>query len=63
MKTDLCNHQFSSLGFDVFKVTDELVEAVAAIHCKRCGMFRTKILTFRREIGAPLEDKKDSYDR
>lgn len=49
-KTEECQHRFSSLGFNVYKVTDNSVEAVAAIHCTICGMFRTKILTFRREI-------------
>lgn len=50
IKTEDCKHHFQSLGFNVYKVTDKSVEAVAAIHCTSCGMFRTKILTFRREI-------------
>jgi hypothetical protein len=49
-KTDRCEHEFDALGFDVYKKTDEIVEAVAAIFCKKCGLFRTKILTFRREL-------------
>lgn len=47
---DDCNHKFSSLGFDIFKTTDKKIEAVAAIFCEKCGLFRTKILTFRREF-------------
>jgi hypothetical protein len=46
----LCEHEFSSLGFNVYKTTETTVEAVAAIFCSKCGLFRTKILTFRREI-------------
>jgi len=45
-----CKHTFSALGFSVYKVTNTTVEAVAAIFCTRCGLFRTKILTFRREL-------------
>ncbi len=56
VKKDNCDHLFASLGFDVFKTTDESVEAVAAIFCSRCGLFRTKVLTFRREL--TTEDKK-----
>lgn len=48
--TQTCEHEYASLGFNVFKVGDTLVEAVAAIHCTKCGMFRTKILTFIREV-------------
>jgi hypothetical protein len=50
-----CQHDFSSLGFNVFKTTDTTVEAVAAIFCSKCGLFRTKILTFRREFQEELE--------
>jgi len=50
-----CQHDFSSLGFDVFKTTDVSVEAVAAIFCRKCGLFRTKILTFRREFQEDIE--------
>ena len=45
-----CKHQFNALGFEVLKTTDTTIEAVAAIFCSKCGLFRTKILTFRREI-------------
>ena len=45
-----CEHKFSPLGFDVYRKTDSSVEAVAAIFCSVCGLFRTKILTFRREL-------------
>lgn len=50
-----CQHDFSSLGFNVFKTTDTTVEAVAAIFCSKCGLFRTKILTFRREFKEEIE--------
>ncbi len=55
-KKDDCEHEFERLGFEVFKTNDESVEAVAAIFCHRCGLFRTKVLTFRREL--VTEDKK-----
>ena len=45
-----CHHNFISLGFSVFKITQTSVEAVACIVCSKCGLFRTKILTFRREL-------------
>lgn len=43
-------HEFNALGFDVYKKTPTSIEAVACIFCEHCGLFRTKILTFRREI-------------
>lgn len=52
-----CKHTFAQLGFNVSKVTDTTVEAVAAIFCTKCGMFRTKILTFRREIKDEADNK------
>jgi len=45
-----CKHKFACLGFNVFKTTEKSVEAVAALFCSKCGLFRTKILTFRREL-------------
>lgn len=45
-----CKHQFAALGFEICKTTDTTVEAVAAVFCTKCSLFRTKILTFRREI-------------
>ena len=51
----VCKHKFSSLGFNVFKTTDTTVEAVAAIFCSKCGLFRTKILTFRREFQESID--------
>jgi hypothetical protein len=50
-----CEHIFRSLGFDTFKTTETTVEAVAAIFCSKCGLFRTKILTFRREFKEDIE--------
>lgn len=50
-KKDLCSrHEFIPLGFEVIQKTDTLVESIAAIVCRHCGMFRTKILKFHREI-------------
>ncbi len=46
-----CKHKFVALGFEVIKVKDKSVEVVAAIACNKCGLFRTKILTFKRELG------------
>ena len=43
-------HNFVPLGFSVFKTTETTVEAVGAITCSKCGLFRTKILVFRREF-------------
>jgi hypothetical protein len=54
---DTCRHNFDALGFSVFKVTDTTVEAVAAVFCTKCSLFRTKILTFRRELNT--EEKKE----
>lgn len=55
MKED--EHLFRPLGFQVIKETDAIVEAVACIFCEKTGLFRTKILTFRREFNE--EDKAD----
>lgn len=52
-----CDHEYIRLGFDVFYKDEEAIEAVAAIACKKCGLFRTKILTFRRELA-----KGKNYD-
>lgn len=50
-KKDICTkHEFIPLGFEVIAKVSTVVEAVVAITCRHCGMFRTKILTFHREI-------------
>jgi len=49
-REEKCNHEFEPLGFEIVKKTDKVVETVAAVFCKKCSMFRTKILTFRREF-------------
>jgi len=49
-KKDCQRHKFEALGFSVSKTTERSIEAVAAIFCENCGMFRTKILTFIREF-------------
>lgn len=49
-----CRHVFDALGFDVYRKTDTSIEAVACIFCQHCGLFRTKILTFKRELNEPL---------
>lgn len=60
---DPCSHVYKPLGFNVFKVTNKTVEAVAAVFCERCSMFRTKILTFRRELTqAQIEESLDSLE-
>ena len=48
---DKCEHRWSALGFAIVKTTDTSIEAAASIFCEVCGMFRTKILNFRRELG------------
>ncbi|MCG3203931.1 MAG: hypothetical protein KCHDKBKB_00608 [Elusimicrobia bacterium] len=53
-----CDHKYIALGFDTFSKTDEVVEAVVAIACEKCGLFRTKILTFRRELTKGYEYDK-----
>lgn len=53
-----CDHKYISLGFNVFDKDSEVVEAVAAIACEKCGLFRTKILTFRRELAKGYEYDK-----
>jgi len=45
-----CQHTFATLGFSVYNVTNTRVKTVGAIFCTRCGLFRTKILIFRREL-------------
>jgi len=45
-----CDHKFMALGFEVIKVKDKSVEVVAAVACEKCGLFRTKILVFKREF-------------
>ncbi|GEM_PF-5769593 len=45
-----CKHKFRALGFDIIKSDKSIVEAICALFCSRCGLFRTKILTFRREL-------------
>jgi hypothetical protein len=50
-KKDLClKHEFTPLGFEVVEKNHKKIETIAAIMCRHCGMFRTKILTFHREI-------------
>ncbi len=46
-----CEHIFKPLGFEMTEKTETTIESIAAIVCEKCGMFRTKILTFRRELG------------
>jgi len=48
--SEQCKHTFAALGLSVIKTTPTVVETCAAIFCVKCGMFRTKILTFRREF-------------
>lgn len=56
LKKQICNdHEFAPLGFNTTKTEQTKIEAVAAIFCKKCGMFRTKILTFRRELMEPTQ--------
>lgn len=52
IKEDLkdCQHKFSPLGFETVKKEDQVIEAVACVFCEKCSLFRTKILTFRREF-------------
>lgn len=59
-----CQHIFKPLGFEITEKTDVSIESVAAIVCEKCGMFRTKILTFRRELGHNNNQeggRKDNY--
>jgi len=51
-------HNFVPLGFSVFKTTETTVEAVGAIVCSKCGLFRTKILVYRREFQTVPESAK-----
>ena len=42
-----CEHEFGKLGFKVIGDDDKVeVKALVALFCKKCGLFRTKILTF-----------------
>ncbi len=50
MKED-CDHKgdWNSLGFQKINATENKVEVIAAIFCRRCGMIRTKILYYDRQ--------------
>lgn len=48
--TNKCNHVFKRLGFEAVKSTKTYYEAIGALFCPKCGLFRTKVLTFRREL-------------
>ncbi|MHA1842402.1 MAG: hypothetical protein ACTSYW_10550 [Candidatus Heimdallarchaeota archaeon] len=41
-----CKHEFAALGFEIIEKNKNAIKAVAALFCKKCGLFRTKILTF-----------------
>lgn len=50
-RKDICNkHLFIPLGFETISKEKEIVESIAAITCQNCGMFRTKILVFHRQL-------------
>jgi len=55
---EICEHTFARLGFEVTEKTPKKIEAVAAIHCTKCGMFRTKVLTFIRELEDNQKERK-----
>jgi len=45
----ICRHEFIPLGFEKISTDETKVEVIAAIACKVCGLFRTKILYFDRQ--------------
>ena len=45
----ICHHEYQPLGFEKISTDEEKVEVIAAIACRFCGMFRTKILYFDRQ--------------
>ena len=48
-RENTCKHEFEPLGFEKISESQTNVEVIAGIVCKRCGMFRTKILYFDRQ--------------
>lgn len=50
MENKIEENKYKALGFQVIKQTPTMVEAIACIFCEKTGKFKTKILTFRREI-------------
>jgi len=61
-----CIHKFKPLGFEVIEKSKDSIEAVASICCEKCGLFRTKILTFRRELGHNYKqevERKTNYGK
>ena len=44
-----CKHVYDALGFEVVEKTKEGFLAVAALFCKQCGLFRTKMLQFDKD--------------
>ena len=45
-----CKHTFVALGFEPINKTKDEVEVVVALFCQKCGLFRTKILKFNRNL-------------
>lgn len=43
-------YDFQPLGFEIIHTDSKKVEAVAAVFDRKTGLFRTKILVFRREL-------------
>ena len=59
-----CDHTFAALGFEPINKTENEVEVVAALFCTKCGLFRTKILKFNRDlVKMPKEDKNRTSQR
>ena len=44
-----CDHDFLPIGMDTISSDHRKIEVIAAINCRKCGLFRTKILYFDRQ--------------
>lgn len=44
-----CAHEFAPLGIQHISTQENFIEVIAVIFCKKCSMFRTKILYFDRQ--------------
>lgn len=43
----ICQHKYFRLGFCVIETeAPNLIKAVVALFCQKCGSFKTKILTY-----------------
>lgn len=49
-KENYGDFDFQPLGFEIIRTDPDEVEAVAAVFDRKTGLFRTKVLVFKREL-------------